>query len=68
MGNVQSIGKGERFSLAQELAYCFADFDKDAATPEAEKFKSLHFGTFSFTRVRLLTPDVKSSIQFGLVK
>jgi hypothetical protein len=30
MGNVQSIGKGERFSLGQEFAYRFADFDKPA--------------------------------------
>jgi hypothetical protein len=52
MGNVQSIGKGERFSLAQELAYRFADFDEDAGTPESEKLKTLHFGTFSFTGVR----------------
>lgn len=48
-GGRQSIDKGERFSLAQEIAYRFADFDKDAGTPEAEKLKALHFGTFSFT-------------------
>jgi len=68
MGNVQSIGKGERFSLAQELAYRFADFDKDAGTPDAQKLKTLHFGTFSFTGVRPLTPDVKSSVNFDKVK
>jgi hypothetical protein len=60
-GGRQSIDKGERFSLAQEIAYRFADFDKDAATPDAEKLKTLHFGTFSFTGVRPLTPDVKSA-------
>ena len=67
-GGRQAIDKGERFSLAQEIAYRFADFDKDTGTPEAEKLKTLHFGTFSFTGVRPLTPDVKSAITFDKVK
>jgi len=66
-GGAASVGNGERFSLAQEIAYRFADFDKDAGAPQAEKLKTLHFGTFSFTGVRPLTPDVKTSITFDKV-
>lgn len=36
-GGRQAIDMGERFSLAQEIPYRFADFDKDGGTPDAEK-------------------------------
>jgi hypothetical protein len=40
--------KGERISLAHDLAYRFATPDKDAAMTDAEKLKAVRFGSLSF--------------------
>ena len=57
--------KGQTFNLTQEIAYRFGDFDKDSALTDAAKLKTLHFGALSFTGVKPLMPDVKSTIKFG---
>ncbi|MDP9128349.1 MAG: hypothetical protein M3N08_08850 [Pseudomonadota bacterium] len=58
--------KGERISLAHDLAYRFATAEKDAAMTDAQKQKALRFGSLSyeFTQKEVVT----SSIKFGDVK
>jgi hypothetical protein len=58
--------KGERISLAHDLAYRFATAEKDAGMSDAQKLKALRFGSlsFEFTQKEVVT----SSIKFGDVK
>jgi hypothetical protein len=55
--------KGERISLAHDLAYRFATAEKDAGMSDAQKLKALRFGSLSyeFTQKEVVT----SSIKFG---
>jgi len=46
-----SNSKGDKISLAEQVAYRVmkeADRDKDASLPEAQKLKTVRFGSMSF--------------------